>query len=113
MHRAALSVPAVPDPLGRTVRHGHDRGDGLRHPRGCASSRLRPEVVTHGVTGLICDHSTDLPYALDAIRGIEPAQCRKDVLTRFHPDAMAAGYEHAYLHALARAERPRVDEECI
>jgi glycosyltransferase involved in cell wall biosynthesis len=66
-----------------------------------------PEVVTHGATGLICDHPRELPDALDAVRGIEPAQCRKDVLTRFHPDAMAAGYENAYLQALARSARPR------
>jgi glycosyltransferase involved in cell wall biosynthesis len=64
-----------------------------------------PEVVSHGTTGLICDHPDELPAALHAIQAIDPAECRKHVLTRFHPDTMAAGYENAYRHALARAAR--------
>jgi len=63
-----------------------------------------PEVVTDGSTGVICDHPDQLPDALNAIHTIDPVQCRKHVRTHFHPDTMAAGYEHAYLEAIQRAE---------
>jgi len=60
-----------------------------------------PEVVTHGVTGLVCEHPAELPDAINTVHTIDPAACRDDVLTRFHPDTMAAGYERAYRRALA------------
>jgi glycosyltransferase involved in cell wall biosynthesis len=60
-----------------------------------------PEVVTHGVTGLVCDDPAELPDAVNAAGTIDPAACRNDVLTRFHPETMAAGYEQAYRRALA------------
>ncbi|MDT4936220.1 MAG: hypothetical protein QOK11_4112 [Pseudonocardiales bacterium] len=66
-----------------------------------------PEVVSDGATGIICDHPDQLPDALNAVHAIEPVQCRKHVHTHFHPDAMAAGYESAYLHAIERAGRTR------
>ena len=34
------TLPALPDPVGRAVRHGDGRGDGLRHARGRAQQRL-------------------------------------------------------------------------
>lgn len=63
-----------------------------------------PEVVSDRSTGIICDHPAQLPDALNAIHAIDPVQCRKHVRTHFHPDAMAAGYERAYLQAMQRAE---------
>ena len=64
-----------------------------------------PEVVTHGVTGLVCEHPAELPDAINTVQTIDANACRDDVLTRFHPDTMAAGYERAYRRALAH---PRV-----
>ena len=66
-----------------------------------------PEVVTHGATGLVCDKPSELADAINAAGTIDPAACRNDVLTRFHPAAMAAGYEQAYRRALAVANRRR------
>ena len=48
--------PCCPHPVARALRHGHDRGHGLRarpvlaFPEGAA-----PEVVEHGRTGFVCD----------------------------------------------------------
>ncbi len=66
-----------------------------------------PEVVSDGTTGLICDHPDQLPDAINAIHAIDPVRCRRDVRSRFHPDTMAAGYEHAYLQGIERAELTR------
>jgi glycosyltransferase involved in cell wall biosynthesis len=66
-----------------------------------------PEVVTCGVTGMVCNDPAELADAINAVGTIDPAACRNDVLTRFHPEAMAAGYEKAYQRALAVADRRR------
>jgi glycosyltransferase involved in cell wall biosynthesis len=55
-----------------------------------------PEVVAHGVSGLVVDHVADLPAALDAVLAIDPARCREHVASRFSPPVMAAGYERIY-----------------
>ncbi len=64
-----------------------------------------PEVVTHRVTGLVCDEPAELPDAINTVGTIHPAACRTDMLTRFHPEAMAANYEQAYRWALAHSGR--------
>jgi glycosyltransferase involved in cell wall biosynthesis len=64
-----------------------------------------PEVVTHGATGLICHDPGELPAALRAVERIDPVRCRKDVLDRFQPDTMAAGYERVYENALSAVRR--------
>jgi glycosyltransferase involved in cell wall biosynthesis len=69
-----------------------------------------PEVVTPGATGVICDDRAELPAALDAVADIDATMCRKEVLTRFHPDVMADGYEKAYRQALADAGRRLVGD---
>jgi len=55
-----------------------------------------PEVVAHGVSGLVVDDVADLPAALDAVLAIDPARCREHVASRFSPPVMAAGYERIY-----------------
>jgi glycosyltransferase involved in cell wall biosynthesis len=62
-----------------------------------------PEVVVHGVTGLICDDPAELPAALDRIGAIDPAACRTHVANRFTTDRLAAGYVAAYRRAMAGA----------
>jgi glycosyltransferase involved in cell wall biosynthesis len=63
-----------------------------------------PEVVTHGITGLVCNGPAELPSAINAAHTIDPTACRNNVLSRFHPDIMAARYEHTYQQALAHAQ---------
>ena len=59
-----------------------------------------PEVVEHGVTGLICDTPEELPDALRRVSAIDPAACRAHVAARFSAHEMALGYERAYRAAL-------------
>jgi glycosyltransferase involved in cell wall biosynthesis len=69
-------------------------------PRGAV-----PEIITDGVTGLVRDRLEDLPAAVNAAGDIDPHRCRQEVLDRFTPEVMAAGYEQVYLRVLARAGR--------
>jgi glycosyltransferase involved in cell wall biosynthesis len=59
-----------------------------------------PEVVQHGVTGLICDTPDELPAALSDVTRIDPAACRAHVAARFTAQELARGYERAYWAAL-------------
>jgi glycosyltransferase involved in cell wall biosynthesis len=63
-----------------------------------------PEVVVDGQTGIICDDPRDLAAALHEIEVIDPELCRKDVIDRFRPEVMAAGYEDAYRAVTERSE---------
>jgi glycosyltransferase involved in cell wall biosynthesis len=60
-----------------------------------------PEVVQHGVTGLVCDSPDELARALVDVRRLNPAACRARVARQFSAQEMARGYERAYLAALA------------
>lgn len=60
-----------------------------------------PEVVTDGVTGLVCDHPDQLPAALAAVTELNPHACRASVVERFSADRMAEGYVAAYRRAVA------------
>ncbi|WP_236827899.1 MULTISPECIES: glycosyltransferase family 4 protein [unclassified Blastococcus] len=59
------------------------------------------EVVTDGVTGLVCDHPDQLPAALTAVTGLDPHDCRASVIERFSADRMAEGYVSAYRKAIS------------
>jgi glycosyltransferase involved in cell wall biosynthesis len=60
-----------------------------------------PEVVQHGVTGLICDTPEELPAALAEVKGIDPVACRQHVAQEFSSQELARGYVRAYRAALA------------
>jgi glycosyltransferase involved in cell wall biosynthesis len=60
-----------------------------------------PEVVEHGVTGLICDEIEQLPAALAAVTQLDPAACRQHVVDNFHADLVARGYAAVYRSVLA------------
>ena len=66
------------------------------------------EVVVDGVTGVLCDHATELPAAIADARLLSAADCREHVRTRFDVRAMAAGYEARYREALAGHPRGRL-----
>jgi glycosyltransferase involved in cell wall biosynthesis len=55
-----------------------------------------PEVVTDGVTGIICDDPAELPGALDAVRELDPWACVDHVRKEFSPEKMVLGYEAIY-----------------
>jgi hypothetical protein len=60
-----------------------------------------PEVVKHGVTGLICDTPEELPAALAEVTRLDPAACRAHVAQGFSAQELARGYVRAYRAALA------------
>ncbi|WP_203736184.1 glycosyltransferase, partial [Catellatospora chokoriensis] len=68
-----------------------------------------PEVVRHGVTGMVCSQPSDLPAALHAAAVLDPVQCREHVVRSFSAQRMAAGYVRAYRAALAQRRDSRVD----
>ncbi|UGT62099.1 glycosyltransferase family 4 protein [Nocardia asteroides] len=55
-----------------------------------------PEILTHGVTGMIADDPAELPAALHRVTALDPRDCRRAAETRFGVERLAAGYEHAY-----------------
>lgn len=66
-----------------------------------------PEIVTHGVTGLIADDPAALPAALHRVTALDPYDCRRAAETRFGVDGLAAGYEAAYRTVLLRHRNGR------
>jgi glycosyltransferase involved in cell wall biosynthesis len=60
-----------------------------------------PELVQHGVTGLLCDDADELPAALHQVTAIDPAACVAHVRSRFSADLMAQRYENVYRTAIA------------
>ncbi|MFG3699927.1 glycosyltransferase family 4 protein [Micromonospora sp. NPDC047620] len=64
-----------------------------------------PELVRPGVTGLICEGVDDLPGALRAVSGLDPADCVAHVAQNFSTAQMAAGYEQAYRRFIADSAR--------
>lgn len=55
-----------------------------------------PEILDHGVTGVLADGPADFPDALDAATGLDPVACRRAAEQRFDLPVMAAGYERVY-----------------
>ncbi|MFV2018599.1 glycosyltransferase family 4 protein [Micromonospora sp. LOL_023] len=66
-----------------------------------------PEVVRHGVTGMICEDPAELPAAIEQVRQLDPYVCAEHVRTSFSPDLMASRYEriyHRWKHAMPQTE---------
>lgn len=55
-----------------------------------------PEVIDDGVSGIICDHPDELPAAIEASSGIDPAACRHRVASNFTVAQLGSGYEQIY-----------------
>ena len=60
-----------------------------------------PELVRSGVTGFVCDDADELPAALSAAAGLDPADCVAHVAENFSVERMAADYEAVYRGFLA------------
>jgi glycosyltransferase involved in cell wall biosynthesis len=62
-----------------------------------------PEVVAHGVSGLVCDSPAELPAALHAVRSVDPQACRRHVAEHFEAALIGPRHAAAYRLAIARA----------
>ena len=65
-----------------------------------------PEVITHGLTGLIGETDEELAELCHALHLIDRRDCRAEALRRFSPAAMASGYEAIYAQAFAQRVTP-------
>jgi glycosyltransferase involved in cell wall biosynthesis len=61
------------------------------------------EVVVDCVTGFVCDEPDELPRAIDAVRTLDPAACRRHVAAHFAVGQFGSGYERIYRDAIARS----------
>lgn len=60
-----------------------------------------PEVITHGVTGLVCENNiAALTVAVQQIDQIRLQDCRQDAVTRFDRKVMARAYMSEYLNII-------------
>jgi glycosyltransferase involved in cell wall biosynthesis len=55
-----------------------------------------PEVVEHGVTGLIGETDEELAALCREVHRIDRRTCREEAERRFTPAEMARGYEEVY-----------------
>jgi len=62
-----------------------------------------PEVVTHGLTGLLAEQPDQLPDLLHEVGRIDPGACRAEAERRFDVARMAADYEAVYERVLERS----------
>ena len=65
-----------------------------------------PEVVTHGVTGLIGETDEELARLCRSVHRIDRQTCRDEAVRRFTPAEMARGYERIYLQETGAGSDP-------
>jgi glycosyltransferase involved in cell wall biosynthesis len=64
-----------------------------------------PEVVLHGVTGVVCDDPDELAAGVETARSLDPSACREHVRRTFNIATMVAGYLAAYRAAMVAQRR--------
>jgi glycosyltransferase involved in cell wall biosynthesis len=74
-----------------------------RTPVVATRSGAVPEVIEHGRSGLVVEHSRDMPAAIEAADELDPIEARRYVEERFAPERMVEDYVDAYRGALDRA----------
>ncbi len=65
-----------------------------------------PEVIEHGVSGIVVDDYREMAGALEQADQLDPMTCRRFVEERFSRDRMVADYLAAYERVLAGAAEP-------
>jgi len=59
-----------------------------------------PEVIEHGVSGIIVENYREMAAALEQADELDPDECRRYVEERFAPERMVRDYENAYRGAI-------------
>jgi glycosyltransferase involved in cell wall biosynthesis len=62
-----------------------------------------PEVIEHGVSGIIVESYREMASALEEADELDPNECRRYVEERFAPERMVRDYENAYRAAIGGA----------
>jgi glycosyltransferase involved in cell wall biosynthesis len=99
-HAVALLMPiAAEEPFGLVMIEAMLVGTPvIAFARGSA-----PEIVEHGLTGLLVRDEEEMASALSAVRTIDRQACRCRARERFNARRMAARYEALYESARARS----------
>ncbi|HWQ26374.1 MAG TPA: glycosyltransferase family 4 protein [Chlorobaculum sp.] len=97
--RALLNTIDWPEPFGLVMIEALACGTPVIVRR-CGSS---PEVVTHGVSGFVCDSKQDFIRAILNIDKISRAACRREFENRFTLGHMTDNYENLYYKILAES----------
>jgi glycosyltransferase involved in cell wall biosynthesis len=98
--RALLSPVSWDEPFGLAPVEAMACGTPVvAFPRGA----LR-ETVVPGETGIFVDDESELPDAIHAASGIDPARCRQHVQEHFSVPSVSAMYETALRNATVRSE---------
>ena len=63
-----------------------------------------PEVVDHGVSGVVVHDPGEFVAAVPAVLELDPVDCRAVALARFDLPVMAAGYEKVYRRVVGRPQ---------
>ncbi len=66
-----------------------------------------PELLEHGVTGIIGDTVEDLVAAVRQVESLSRVECRRQFEQRFTVECMVDRYEEVYQKLIARARLPR------
>src|SRR5262245_25551151 len=61
-----------------------------------------PEVIEHGLSGIIVENYREMAGALEQADALDPNECRRYVEERFAPERMVRDYENAYAAALSQ-----------
>ncbi|HHE31718.1 MAG TPA: glycosyltransferase family 4 protein, partial [Chlorobaculum parvum] len=95
--KALLNTIDWPEPFGLVMIEALACGTPVIVRR-CGSS---PEVITHGVSGFICDSQLDFIRAIHNIDAISRAACRREFERRFTSRHMVEKYERLYRQVIA------------
>jgi len=95
--RALLMPIREPEPFGLVLVEAMACGT----PVVAAPLGAVPEIVVDGVTGFLASGVDAMAEAAGRVGEISPQRCRDEAVARFHPRALADGYEAVYRDVLA------------
>jgi len=95
--RALVNPIQWPEPFGLVMIEALACGTPVLSFRAGAA----PEIVDDGVTGFVCDSTSDLVTAVRHVGDLDRKACRKDVETRFSADRMVREHLELYERLLA------------
>jgi glycosyltransferase involved in cell wall biosynthesis len=100
--RALLNPIRWPEPFGMVMIEALACGTPvLAYPCGAA-----PEIIEHGVSGLLCTSSLDMVAAVGELDSIDRAACRRRVEEAFSTQRMVQGHVEVFRRHLNRATLP-------
>jgi glycosyltransferase involved in cell wall biosynthesis len=107
--RALLAPIDWPEPFGLVFIESLSCGTPVI-TRPCGSV---PEIVAHGVTGLVVSTQEELVRAIGEVSSLDRARCYAEFETRFTVERMVDDYEAVYRRAVAERGRAALEEDRV